>query len=104
MAELISTGTWVEVHRVVLQPAERAPQVPEDTRTNPLEMRVRGFLTAPGRLGEEAEIITAAGRRLRGVVTAVNPAYSHGFGSPLSELINIGAEVRALLREQTGSR
>jgi hypothetical protein len=103
MVELISTGTWVEIHRVVLQPSERAPQVPEDTRANPLEMRVRGFLTAPVRPGETAEIITAAGRRLCGVLTEVNPAYTHGFGCPLPELSNIGAEVRALLRDREDS-
>jgi hypothetical protein len=104
MAELIEQGAWVEIHRVVLQPAERAPQVPEDTRQVPLEMRVRGFLARPASQGDEAEIITAAGRRLRGILSEVNPAYSHSFGSPLSELLNIGGEVRALLRKQDPDR
>lgn len=100
MAELIEQGTWVEIHRVVLQPAERAPQVPEDTRQVPLEMRIRGFLAQPAALGEETGIVTAAGRQLRGVLSEVNPAYAHTFGSPLSELLNIGGEVRAVLRNR----
>jgi len=104
MVELIKQGTWVEIHRVMLQPAERAPQVPEDTRQLPLEMRVRGFLAQPASQGEEAEIVTAAGRRVRGVLVATNPAYTHGFGSPLSELLNIGGEVRDLLLKQDRSR
>ena len=50
--------------------------------------------------GETAEIITPAGRRLRGTLAAVNPAYTHGFGAPLPELSGIGGEVRAMLRER----
>lgn len=104
MADRIEQGTWVEIHCVVLQPAERAPQVPQDTRQLPLEMRVRGFLARPASQGEEAEIITAAGRRLRGELVATNPAYTHGYGSPLAELLNIGGEVKDLLRKRDGSQ
>ena len=88
MAERAMQGAWVEIHRCVLQTGERAPQVPEDTRGVPLEMRVKGFLVAP------------VGRRLQGTLTAVNPAYTHGFGAPLPELSTIGGEVRAMLRER----
>jgi hypothetical protein len=98
MAESIATGTWVEIHCVVLRPGERAPQIPEDTKAVPLEMRVKGFLAAPAVLGQEGEIMTPAGRRLRGTVTEVNPAYRHGFGPPIAELATIGQELRALLR------
>ena len=95
---VIGKGTWVEIHRVVLEAGERAPQVPGDTRKVPLEMRVRGFLVQPAAPGDTAEIVTATGRQLRGVLSEVNPAYSHGFGPPLAELLAIGPEVRALLR------
>ena len=98
MAEPIAKGTWVEIHRIVLPPGERAPQVPADTAAVPLEMRVKGFLTMPAALGEEAEVITPAGRRLRGALSAVNPSYDHGFGAPIAELTSIGMEVRAMLR------
>ena len=103
MAE-IEKGTWVEIHRVVLQAGERAPQVPEDTRQVPLEMRVRGFLAQPATPGDETEIVTVTGRLLRGVLTEVNPAYTHGFGSPVAELLTIGGEVRALLRTRGAPR
>ncbi len=98
MAEPIVSGTWVEIHRVVLGPAERAPQVPEDTRAAPLEMRVKGFLVEPAILGDEVTIVTPAGRHLRGTLTAGNPAYTHGFGAPIPELTMIGEEVRTILR------
>jgi hypothetical protein len=98
MAETVAKGTWVEIHCVVLPTGERAPQVPEDTQRVPLEMRVKGFLAAPAALGEDAEIITPAGRRLAGRLVEVNPAYTHGFGAPIAELAPIGEEVRAVLR------
>jgi len=98
MAERIAQGTWVEIHRVVLRPVDRAPQIPDDTKAVALEMRVKGFLAEPAALGEEAEVLTPAGRRLRGTVAEVNPAYTHGFGPPVPELSAIGQEVRAILR------
>ncbi len=100
MAELIAKGAWVEIHRVVLAAGDRAPHIPDDTKQIPLEMRVKGFLTAPAALGEEAEILTPAGRRLHGTLKEVNPAYTHGFGPPIPELSLIGSEVRAMLRER----
>ena len=100
MTEIIDAGTWVEIHSIVLRSDERAPQIPEDTRQVPLEMRVKGFLVEPASLGEQAEIVTPVGRRLRGVLEEVNPAYTHGFGAPIAELSTIGAEVRAILRQR----
>lgn len=98
VTEVVPSGSWVEIRRVELGPDQRAPQVPDDTRRVPLEMRAKGFLAAPASPGDQAEIITVAGRRLRGVLSEVNPAYTHGFGSPLPELSAIGPEVRAVLR------
>ncbi len=104
MTGKIGQGTWVEIQRSVLPAGERAPRVPDDTRQLPLEMRVKGCLVAPASPGEEAEIVTAVGRRLRGVLREINPAYSHGFGAPIAELSGIGREVRALLpRRRQGS-
>ena len=72
--------------------------MPADTRTVPLEMRVKGFLAAPGAPGDQVTIVTAAGRSLTGTLAEVNPAYGHGFGAPIAQLSGVGAEVRALLR------
>jgi hypothetical protein len=100
MAEQIPKGTWVEIHAVVLQPGERAPQVPKDTQGVPLEMLAKGFLRAPAAPGEEAEIVTSVGRRLRGTLTAANPPYAHSFGPPIPELSAVGGEVRDILRKR----
>ncbi len=100
MAEMVAKGVFVEVHGTVLPAGQRAPQVPQDTQGVPLEMRVKGLLVAPAALGEEAEIATPAGRKLRGRLVAVNPAYTHGFGAPIPELSGIGGEVKAILKKQ----
>lgn len=104
MTELIDKGTWVEIHSMVLAAGERAPQLPEDTREVPLEMKAKGFLVAVAAIGDEAEIETSAGRRLQGTLVKVNPAYSHGFGPPLPELSAIAGEVRDLLSDDSKGR
>ena len=100
MPERLAKGTWVEIHAVVLPAGERAPQVPEDTARVPLEMRAKGFLAEAAEIGAEAGVLTTSGRRLRGTVSVANPSYDHGFGAPLPELLEIGSEVRAILRKQ----
>ena len=98
MPERLAKGTWVEIHGVILPAGERAPQVPDDTARVPLEMWAKGFLADSAEIGSEAEIKTVTGRGLRGRVVAANPPYDHGFGEPLPALLEIGGEVRALLR------
>lgn len=100
MVDSVEKGTWVEIRRIVLAPGERAPQVPEDTKQVPLEMRAKGVLDEAVQLGDEAQIVTRAGRRLRGILTKINPAYVHSFGPPIPALSTIGGEVRALLRRR----
>ncbi|MFH1091919.1 MAG: 2-amino-4-oxopentanoate thiolase subunit OrtA [Pseudomonadota bacterium] len=100
MPERAEKDTWVEIHNLVLEKGQRAPQVPEDTQQVPLEMKVKGFLLQAADVGQEAEIITPAGRRLKGILTQVNPAYTHMFGRPIPELASVGREVRAILQER----
>ncbi len=103
MAETVAKGVLVEVHGTVLSAGQRAPQVPQDTQGVPLEMRVKGLLVAPSALGEEAEIVTPAGRKLRGRLVEVDPAYTHGFGAPIAELSGIGGVVKAILKKRGGT-
>jgi hypothetical protein len=103
MGNKIKAGSWVEVYQVVLTPDERAPQVPDDTKKVPLEMRLKGFLTEDASPGDEVEVVTPAGRRVTGKLSVVAPAYDHGFGSPIAELVSIGREVRGIIeKENTG--
>jgi hypothetical protein len=102
MAESVASGTWVEIHSMVLAPDDRADHIPQDTKRMSLEMRVKGFLVTVAALGDRVEIVTVTGRRLHGTLVQANPSYGHGFGPPISELQTIGGEVRALLRAARG--
>jgi hypothetical protein len=100
----VPRGSWVELHRIVLAPGERAPHLPDETRRVPLELRVKGFLTHDAAPGEQAEVVTAAGRRLQGTLDRALPSYDHGFGPPVPELLEVGAELRAILRGEVPER
>jgi len=90
-------GAWVQIHKIVLKPEERSPRLPDDTKKVPLEFRLKGFLTHDANLGEEVEIETLIGRKVRGKLIKINPEYDHGFGKPVPELLSIGMELRKLL-------
>jgi hypothetical protein len=100
MTERAVKNTWVEIGGIVLPKGQRAPNLPDDTQQVPLEMRVKGFLRRDAEKGDEVEIVTPAGRTLRGRLTAINPVYAHGFGRPIPELSPIAGEIRAILRER----
>jgi hypothetical protein len=97
MIERIKKGTWVEIHKIILEKGARAPQVPDDTKQVPLEMKAKGFLVEDAIVGEETTILTPAGRTLTGTLTEVYPAYTHQFGPPIPELLPIGKELREIL-------
>lgn len=88
----VSAGTWVEIERTVLEPAERAPTLPEDTRRVPYLLRASGFLLDDAALGERARVRTLIGRELTGTLTTINPSYSHSFGETVQELLDIGLD------------
>jgi len=88
----VSAGTWVEIERRVLEPAERAPNLPEDTRQLPYVLRVSGFLLEDAAIGADAGVRTLIGRELRGFLTTVNPSYEHSFGETVPELLDIGLD------------
>lgn len=91
-------GDWVQIYSVVLDPGDRAPQVPEDTAGVPLEMKVKGSLVEDSAgLGDHVTVTTAAGRVLTGELIAVDPPYEVGFGPPPGELRSVGSELRRIL-------
>jgi len=98
MEETVRAGSWVQIYQIVLPGEERAPQVPDDTKKVPLELKVKGFLLSDAILGGEAEIKTAAGRRLGGKLIEINPSYEHKFGKVIPELLRIGPEIRKIIR------
>jgi len=91
------SGDWGEIRFVLLEPGERSPALPDDTKQVPLEVRLKGFLTSDGRVGDDVEIETVLGRRVRGELLGLFPSPGHSFGRPVPELLGIGRELRALL-------
>jgi hypothetical protein len=90
-------GDWVQIHQIVLNPEERAPQVPDDTKLVPLELWVKGYALEEAALGEQIEIETTTGRKVTGELVAVNPKYTHTFGEFVPELLKIDQQVKEIL-------
>lgn len=100
LEESVVSGDWVEIWNVILEPSERAPQVPEDTQKVPLEMRLRGFLVNErAKSGEIVTIRTRIGRLVEGKLVSLHPRYNHTFGEPQKELLDIGQECRTLMKK-----
>ena len=68
-------GDFVRIHNIVLKVGERADNLPEDTKKVPLEMWDKGFLEKEAEIGEEVEVITITGRKIKGT-QAVRPSYT----------------------------
>lgn len=94
---MVKKGQWVIIHRNILSPAERAPQVPEDTKLVPLEMWVKGYLNHDAEIGQEVEITTRTKRVETGKLLEVNPYYKHDFGKFVPELLQITEQAREIL-------
>jgi 2-amino-4-ketopentanoate thiolase alpha subunit len=92
-----TTGDWVEVERVLLEPVDRSPALPADTAAQPLRVWVKGFARADASVGEELAVETMTGRVVTGRLSELNPGYFHTFGRPLPELTGIGRDLRARL-------
>ena len=88
-------GDLVEVESVLLDPADRATNLPEDTAAQPLRMWVKGFARATAVVGCEVTVETMTGREVTGTLSEVNPGYFHTFGKPAPELTAVGRYLRA---------
>ncbi len=94
---MIKKGEWVLIHKNILEPSERAPQVPDDTKKVPLEMWIKGYLNADAEIGDEVEITTITKRVEKGTLLEVNPYYKLDYGVFVPELLSINAQVREIL-------
>lgn len=90
-------GDWVLLRGTVLLPGERAPQVPEDTARVPLLMWVKGHLREDALPGQQASVLTRTGRLAEGILEEEAPAYAHGFGGFVPELLAVQEGIKAAL-------
>ena len=61
-------------------------------------MWVNGHLVEPARLGEDAVVTTASGRRVTGHLVEADPGYTHSFGPPPGPLREAGRRAAEGLR------
>lgn len=94
---MVEKGRWARVHRIELEPAERAPGIPEDTAAVPFEAWINGWLLEDATIGEPATLRTATGRVVEGVLVEAEPGYHHSFGSPPAALQRAGSKARERL-------
>ena len=94
---MVKKGEWVQIHKIVLTPEQRAPQVPEDTKKVPLELWVKGYLQQDANIGDEVTIKTRTNRIETGKLLEVNPYYKHNYGKFVPELLAIGDQVKDIL-------
>lgn len=95
---MLSKGNYVEIEMLVLSPEDRALNIPEETRKTPLSLWAKGFLEEESEIGKTGKITTINGRQLEGVITEVNPSYTHDFGEFVPETLYIGTQAKAILR------
>jgi hypothetical protein len=95
-------GDWVRIHSVVLNAGERNPQVPEDTARVPLEMWDKGFLlNSEAAVGDAVEVETIIGRKVKGTLLEIEPAWDHDFGRCVPEIISIDRQLKAIMKENS---
>ena len=87
-------GEWVEIGWTALSAEDRSRDIPEETRSIPMLARVKGFALAEASLGETVSLRTVTGRVLAGKLLTVRPHYTHSFGMPQPELLDIGLKLR----------
>ena len=87
-------GDWVLIKSTILQPDQRAPQVPGDTAGVPLVQWVKGRLTADADIWQPAQVIIRTGRLVSGALVEEAPAYRHSFGSFIPELLKVQESIR----------
>ena len=89
---------WVEIEQILLTPEQRAPQVTEDTKKTPLKQWIKGYLINDNAIvGDMIEIQTMSGRYVKGILSEINPAYIHNYGSQIKELLDVSRELKQKL-------
>lgn len=93
-------GDWVRIHKIILNVGERAPNIPEDTQSVPLEMWDKGFLMNDNaNIGDQVDVETYIGRKETGELIEINPYWDHDYGKSVPELLYIGRQARELLED-----
>lgn len=96
---MIKKHSWVQIEKVILNPEDRSPNLPEATKRVPLKMWVKGYLLEDAELGSSVQIKTLTGRIESGVLLYQNPSYLHTYGEFVPEILTIDQMVKSALFE-----
>lgn len=91
---MLKKGDYVEIKITILNPEERAENLPEDTKKFAYEGKLRGYLLQDANIGEVVTVETPIGRFVKGVLLGEVKEYEHNFGEPIRELIDVGKKVK----------
>jgi len=95
-------GDWVRIHSILMEAGNRATGVPDDTANVPYELWDKGFLISEkAEIGENIEIETITGRKIRGNLLETNPSYDHDFGEFIPEILIIDKQLKEIMGEIT---
>ncbi len=94
---MIKKGSWVQIKKIILNPEQRANNLPEATKKVPLLLWVKGTLLTDGEIGNLVEIKTVTGRVETGELIEVNPSYLHNYGKYMPEIQEIDRIVKSTL-------
>ena len=92
-------GDWVQIRQIILEPGQRAPQVPKDTSQVPLIALIKGFIMQDANVGDTVTIETVIDRTVTGKLVAMNPRYDHSFGPPPAGFTSVGVNLRRILSD-----
>ena len=100
MVVLAKKNEYVRIHRNILEAVERTGKLPEDTKSVPLEMWVKGWLQDDeAQLGDTVTIKTVVGRLETGVLMEEKPCYALNYGEYVPEILEIDQRLRSVLFE-----
>ena len=91
---------YVRIHRAVLEAVERTGKLPEDTKSVPLEMWVKGWRQDDeAQIGDTVTVKTVVGRLETGVLMEEKPIYALNYGEYVPEILEIDQQLRGVLFE-----
>jgi hypothetical protein len=91
---------YVRIHRAVLEAVERTGKLPEDTKSVPLEMCVKGWLQdEEAQIGDTVTVKTVVGCLESGVLMEEKPCYAVNYGEYVPAILEIDQQLRGVLFE-----
>src|SRR5699024_8361555 len=94
----VMKNEWVEIESILMKVSERSELLPSDTAGVPLKSYSQGFLiNDEASIGDNVSIKTLSNREISGKLIDLSPEFVHDFGKPVSELLNVGLELRQIM-------